>query len=914
MIISNVIMSEPLPSKSAIAKLVIEISQDITGLSPAIQTLDNGICSWILYASTNPEPPKQGWKIHVSATVHNMEYVLKTALPVLFRFKSSFKVLSTKTDLMHFNQGKAGISQVGKFITVYPENTESARQLCHELHNVLNIYCSPRVPSDKQYKEGSLVYYRYGGHETQWSLATDGLWIPAITLSDGRVTEDPRNSDYIRPEGIEPLFPDEDFCKEGVLSANGYTAYIQIAQSHKSAILIVYKGKANEFSAVKQAFGSCYPYGDSTSATDLLRHEHCILKMISAIPGIPRIIDYFHDEYTKDEFMIQEYLSGVPLSDYIKTVQGLHGRHLNLDEIIRIALGISKILSSLHKLSIVHRDIKPANILIDPDTLNNIWLIDFECSAQVGQIYPVGTTRGYRLPSTCVHDPSSYEEDIYAFGALLAYLLTGYDFSYAPDEAISLSLYLDASILPVPAELRDIVDRCIARACDCPSSSLREITIELEQIQLNLSPNICEPEPKASSFSGNGIRSHTKRIYFDLASRLETTIRGQATFHKDGKRLWQSTHPYAFNRYYPFLNIGSSGILLYLCRRYRLSKSDNLAEEIKQTALSLMTWDNQQEAVRPGFYMGFHGISLSVAAAGTVLGDVGLIDWSFAKLNSSKGLVNVKADVFSGSAGIAIAGILFETLTGKRLDEAYYHSFYEHSRLFAENKGKYVSKLLESYHGFAHGLAGFGYACSIVSSCRGNEWLVNLAREIGMYLLDLTLTIPNEAGMNVWSSSNDAVSILHGWCHGTVGFGWFFLELYLLTKEEFFLEGALGAGNALSRYAGSLDSTRCHGLSGAVGYMLDLYCYTGDESWSKKADHLAENLILRSTVRNGFLVWISEAPEIVSSDFMVGMSGVGEVIERLKERRIPDLLTRAGMHFMGKNELPQVATCTLSDE
>src|SRR6266850_4099895 len=79
------------------------------------------------------EIPQQGWKLHLSATVASALTVLERALPVLLADGASFKVARSLSDLQSLNEGRAGLSQVGKFITVYPTSDAHAVHLATAL-------------------------------------------------------------------------------------------------------------------------------------------------------------------------------------------------------------------------------------------------------------------------------------------------------------------------------------------------------------------------------------------------------------------------------------------------------------------------------------------------------------------------------------------------------------------------------------------------------------------------------------------------------------------------------------------------------------------------------------------------------------------------------------------------------------
>src|SRR5690242_10495664 len=64
---------------------------------------------------------EQGWKLHVSATIVSAVLVLDRVFPILIKEGVQFKVAANLRVLSDLNEGLAGLSQIGKFITVYPQ-------------------------------------------------------------------------------------------------------------------------------------------------------------------------------------------------------------------------------------------------------------------------------------------------------------------------------------------------------------------------------------------------------------------------------------------------------------------------------------------------------------------------------------------------------------------------------------------------------------------------------------------------------------------------------------------------------------------------------------------------------------------------------------------------------------------------
>src|SRR5919202_1673122 len=139
------------------------------------------------------EIPEQGWKLHVSADPTTAEAVLHRALPVLLAEDASFKVVSSVSQLGVLNNGGGGVSQIGKFITVYPKNDAQAVRLAVALDEATRGLRGPAIPSDRPLTPGSLVHYRYGGFGTKLIQAPSGEIQPAITAPNGELVPDRRH-------------------------------------------------------------------------------------------------------------------------------------------------------------------------------------------------------------------------------------------------------------------------------------------------------------------------------------------------------------------------------------------------------------------------------------------------------------------------------------------------------------------------------------------------------------------------------------------------------------------------------------------------------------------------------------------------------------------------------------------------
>ena len=173
-------------------------------------------------------------------------------------------------------------------------------------------------------------------------------------------------------------------------------------------------------------------------------HEDITLLREFDHPGLP----HYYAQYENGQMVcvVREYIEGSPLNVYASENQ------LSLGEILGIAKQLCDILEVLHTHDpqVVHRDIKPENIIVRPD--GNITLIDFDIARTVkdgaGSDTVFFGTKVYAPPEQYGFGQTDSRADIYAFGVLLRWMVTG-------------SPRKNTNISADPA-IEDIIDRCTA--------------------------------------------------------------------------------------------------------------------------------------------------------------------------------------------------------------------------------------------------------------------------------------------------------------------------------------------------------------------------------------------------------------------------------------------------------------------
>ena len=141
------------------------------------------------------------------------------------------------------------------------------------------------------------------------------------------------------------------------------------------------------------------------------------------VPGIPRIRLLVEDQ--EKMILIEENIDGVTLENMIRRFPDQITEAL----IIKWMRQLIALLKYLHTAAppIVHRDLKPENFVIS--SVNDLYLVD--CNS--ARLYDGNANRdtrllgtaGYAAPEQYGFGESDQRTDIYAFGMILNYLLTG---------------------------------------------------------------------------------------------------------------------------------------------------------------------------------------------------------------------------------------------------------------------------------------------------------------------------------------------------------------------------------------------------------------------------------------------------------------------------------------------------------
>lgn len=187
--------------------------------------------------------------------------------------------------------------------------------------------------------------------------------------------------------------------------------------THYSKVRLIHRGNTTEiWLVIEIATGREYVFKKiervGTPYPQILDLRHSNLPIV-----------YYAVETENMTYVIEEYLQGLNLQEYIKK----YGE-FEEDEICNYAIEICDCLELLHTHHILHRDIKPSNLFLTEN--HKLKLIDFD-AGRIGKANKENDTQiigtpGFASPEQYGFQQTDERSDIYSLGLTLQMLL-GYD-------------------------------------------------------------------------------------------------------------------------------------------------------------------------------------------------------------------------------------------------------------------------------------------------------------------------------------------------------------------------------------------------------------------------------------------------------------------------------------------------------
>lgn len=857
-------------------------------------TLERG--PWLVVGRS---PLVQGWKLHISSRCREAVHLLKVVVPYLAREGVSFKCARSPLVLGQLNEGGLGGTQIGKFITVYPESDDRARTLATALIDLTQRFEGPAVTTDL--KLGKVVYARYGGHNPIIIRDRLGNITPAIQTPDGGVRPDVYSVPFRLHDGISNPFEgmvslrvdtldivdaagERIVPKSSKLFGPGYLILEVLKEHAKGSVFLGIDLRSQDSVApvvLKQGRRHCLSDEFGRDMRCRLRRQQMLHRLLHGRVPVPSAGEYF--EVNGDGYLPLEYIEGKSIETVVSEIlkrrpwadapPADRRRVLSYLEKLLCAIGV------LHEAGYVHRDLTASNVWVSGD--GKVHLLDLELAHaldDLGPTFGLGTPGFMSLQQEQRERPAA-TDDIYSLGCVFILALTG----------------TDPRRILFGGESRR-VDQLGELTGGAPEKLLR-VTARAVLADPMARPSLLEMKDALAMEGPKRECKRPRRTEYPMAIRrgIQGMLGGVPRDASSGAwlspSLRNSTHlragePSSGLELRRGANRGVAGVVYVLSRAAGLGYD---TPELRQSVEAAVDWLLRRHATAdsglPGLHFGEAGTALAVAEAAAA----GVVPISGAiRSFLCEGLDRPLdwPDLTHGAAGQGIAAFCCSDLLGDRGLLKPAHACAKYLMSTQQANGSWImppgvdGMSGQTLTGFAHGVAGIVYflaeydrRCDSAAARRswqsGVEWLERKA-------------VPSGSTLH-WEYSDAQPLRWQWWCHGGPGIALTFLRLYEQTNAARFAEVARSALRAHPRRLRYANLTQCHGLSGLGDIYLEASRVLGDRYWAERASEVADVLLsLARDTDPEMLIWLTEDPLFASADLMVGTGGIVHFLLRLE--------------------------------
>ena len=340
--------------------------------------------------------PKQGWKIHITASLIDAQDLLNSIAIFLIQSNISFKFIPSFEKLKALNSKYANRAESGKFITIYPKSEQEFLGLLDKLKKITDGYQDgPYILNDKQWKKSN-VFFRYGAFKKMTYTDANGKIVNCIMDPDGNLIEDKRVPYYFLPDFVsepkEIMEQDYSIPKEELTEFNKYVIDSVLHYSNGGG---VYKAKLkDDFFVLKEGRKGAGIDARGIDAYQRINKEFVFLNRLKDLDFIVSP----HKTFTAwlNNYLVEDYVEGKNLDAYIveeyPLVRNKDGSYNQRKEYNKNTQSIVKqlieIVNSVHEKGVALGDLQPANIIYCPD--GTIKVIDLENADDIRSKYRPG--------------------------------------------------------------------------------------------------------------------------------------------------------------------------------------------------------------------------------------------------------------------------------------------------------------------------------------------------------------------------------------------------------------------------------------------------------------------------------------------------------------------------------------------
>ncbi|MGA4683263.1 class IV lanthionine synthetase LanL [Micromonospora sp. AB353] len=847
------------------------------------------------------EPPShcrrlQGWKLHVSTTLPEAAQTLERAAMVLLAEQAAFKFARSTSLVEELNSPRCPRGNSGKFITVYPDDDNHFRLLAEALHRATEGMVGPAILSDRPYRPGGVVHYRYGGFRANDVLNSDGSYSPMLVAPDGTWIKDDREAWFSPPEWAPRPFEDmpeprpADRRGGPVKLADRYVVRKAIRHSNRGGVYRAEDTATDATVVIKQARPHVGVDPSGETAQDRLRYEARMLEQFEPHGFTPRKLALFAQ--SDHIFLVQEEIQGQPLRHWVEErSRQRDGGLLAADEVLDVARQLAAAVATIHGANLVLRDLSPGNVIIEDD--GRVRLIDVEFFAGPGDMVPRVYTPGYGAPEvvrTASWGPASgYPADLYSLGATLLYLASCMEPYLHADEAPGRTVgdriaTILAVALPQSEAARQLAPLIGGLLTEQPGMRWTiDRVIDFLDDPGQAVPDVRVPEP-----AGRASEDVVRLLVDDGTAYIVDAMR------PDQPHLWPPMEALGVTNDPCNVQAGAGGVVAYLARAAGTPAASDLRPGLAVASRWLAARLRDDTRVLPGLYFGRSGAAWALHSAGAALDNPDLVAQAarYAKLAPVRW---PNPDMTHGTAGLGMAQLYFWSATQDP-------DFRQRAKAAADGLADAVvtgpdgvrwmvpesfdSALAGLTHfGYAHGVAGMCHFLLVAAHALNDDRYLELARAGG----DLLASVVEWEGPAALWPSGDAAKREAGidpgitwWCSGSAGVGAFLLRLWRSTGDARYEELLRGAAVALRRDKWFLTPVACHGLASSGELLLDMAAAFGDDTYREWAEEIAACIHARNVYHRGRMVVPGESGRDITIGFNVGLAGVLAFLHRLR--------------------------------
>jgi serine/threonine protein kinase len=687
---------------------------------------------WIEARPPDAAIPDQGFKLHISASLRDAEDVLRVAVPLLVGTRTSFKVLADPFFHRMSNSKRFPRGFSGKFITIYPTDQESFRELARDLARATQHLHGPYVLSDRRLGENGIVYYRYGAFKKTSDLQADGTRRFLIKGCDGTLVPDERTPFFKLPKGIRDPFSETRNAEEGNRLLNArYRVEEALNFTNTGGVYRAFDLLTGSPVVIKEARPHTLMIAGpdlSRDAVDALQHECDCLKVLQSLPCVPRFIDSFIE--WEHHFLVESYVDGTSLA-YLRAQDSfiIMERMFSPQELVEscvtwrdIGVRLLSAVESVHSCGVFLGDISPVNVLRN-DSNGELTFIDLESASRMddsGEAALFNTRWSY--PGFRSRHPRSRRgigklDDYYACGMLLYDLICPIQALFDLDKGFQTDKFLNHFVQAgLPTEMSDIIRKLWSGEVEGAASTLHsfcpsDVIIRESKRSVRLT--------FADKSDITGVTQPFENTVSDTLNGLVQSILASGDTSRED-RLWPSD-AVVFRTNPLNLASGACGIAIFL--------SDILGRLPADVSEWILARKIDVTDYPPGLYSGLAGIA-----------------WAFSELGW-------------------------------------------HTRAASIMRSVPQSPLAFSSSTLFDGVAGWGLAALALFAATHDDEFLKIAGVAGKHLVKTGRIAPE--GLHWMSETDDSVKLGMGF--GSSGIGLFLLYLWAHTQDGTFLEAARSA-------------------------------------------------------------------------------------------------------------------------